>query len=426
MSSDFIKRKYLIVVLAAAVVGLVAFVGACALVYSTNWLSSDESDSYPVAESPLVPPHWSPDGTKIVLDSWWGPYLVDASSDGTELRKIVVGGHRERIYPRISPDGSRMVFSTRRYEVDEVGSELGVSNLDGSEYRRLTRSRGYQFGPKWSPDGARIAFISSFSASEGTHHSYGLYTMTANGTSPRKLVDSVRPAGPLAWSPDGRTIAFLGVDEYWPGGRHIYIVDRDGSNLAKLAQSFSPPDWSLYGKSIAFLRTGNRESLFVANPDGSGLRKIVDLDPDVTRERKRHEEPNPSWSPDGSEILLQNYPFVRVKVDGAAFGEGGAPYAVFVGPEDWRGAAASWAPDGSRIAITVQQAGGNDPDDREAFLLTMARDGSDKRALVKVNEYGEAYAVPNEPWDEEAGWVWHSPQEEISPGSTRTPTPASR
>ena len=42
MDSDFVQRKYLVVILASVVVGLAAFVGACALVYSTNWFSDEE------------------------------------------------------------------------------------------------------------------------------------------------------------------------------------------------------------------------------------------------------------------------------------------------------------------------------------------------------------------------------------------------
>ena len=137
--------------------------------------------------------------------------------------------------------------------------------------------------------------------------------------------------------------------------------------------------------------------MFVVEPDGTGLRKIAVLD--SIPERSWFPRTYLSWSPNGSEILLQDYPFILVKADGTEYPEGKAPYAVFVDSEDWEHAYASWAPDGSRIAITVQQAGGNDPDDREAFLLTMARDGSDKRAMVRIDE--RVYAVPNEPWEGE-------------------------
>ena len=223
--------------------------------------------------------------------------------------------------------------------------------------------------------------------------------MTPDGSSPRKLVDQ-GPVGHPEWSPDGQRIAFL-------RGSHIYVVDRNGSNLSKLVEADSPAAWSPDGGSIAFLRGDNRDSLFVINADGSGLRKIVDIDPIFGQTTGWVGIPYLSWSPDGSSILLQDYPLIQVRVDSVESDKEGAPYTVFTGPEDWREAAASWSPDGSRIAVTVPYRDGYWSDDGDVIFFTMARDGSDKRALVMANKYGEAYAVPNEPWEGE--WVWHSP-----------------
>ena len=410
MDSDFVQRKYLVVILASVVVGLVAFVGACALVYETGWLSSDDDVGYPVGSPPLLPPIWSPDGTKIVLDWWSGSYLVEARYDGVELTRIYVENEWERIYPHISPDGSRIAFSTGRNSFDVYDSDIRLTDLDGGNYRYLTRSRGNQFGQRWAPDGSRIAFISCLRVrKDAVERTCSLYSIAANGSGPRKLVDSVQATGGIAWSPDGRTIAFFGHERdqlgEWPKDHFIYIVDGDGSNLARLAEASSLPTWSPDGSSIAFLQGDTRDALFVVEPDGTGLRKIAVLD--SIPERSWFPRTYLSWSPNGSEILLQDYPFILVKADGTEYPEGKAPYAVFVDSEDWEHAYASWAPDGSRIAITVQQAGGNDPDDREAFLLTMARDGSDKRAMVRIDE--RVYAVPNEPWEGEGEWVWYSP-----------------
>ena len=46
------------------------------------------------------------------------------------------------MYPRFSPDGSRIVFSTQQDEDDEDNLEVGVSNLDGSEYQTSDVEQG--------------------------------------------------------------------------------------------------------------------------------------------------------------------------------------------------------------------------------------------------------------------------------------------
>ena len=406
------QRKFLVVVLAAVVVGLVAFVGACVLVYSTTRSEDGDGGWYPVGEPPFIPPQWTPDGTKIVFDSWWGLYLIDVSYDATTLRKIVAGGQWERFYPHISPDGSQMVFSTQRYEGDEDNSEIGISNLDGSNYKRLTKSRGNQYGPRWSPDGTRIAFISCLPLLDDADKSTcSLFSMASNGSGPRKLVDSVQANVGIAWAPDGKTIAFLGYERdqlgEWPRDNFIYIVDRDGSNLTRLAEASSAPVWSPDGGVIAF-RGEDRYSLFVINPDGSGQRRVYSLFSPYIPRWARPQGSQFSWSPDGSEILFQNHPFVLIKSDGTAYLEKEAHYAVLTGPEGWHTASASWSPDGSRIAIAVQTNDESDSDRGYAVLLTMTKDGSDKRILVRAKRGVGFYAVPNEQWDEELVWTWPS------------------
>ena len=362
------------------------------------------------ASRPFVPPQWSSDGTKIIIDWWEIPYLVDTGPDPPMLKRIVAGNYQERFYPRISPDGLRIVFSTERHASYGLMREIGVSNLDGSEYRRLTKNRYFQSAPEWSPDSSHIAFFSKPQSSEDIYYRFhSLYTMSASGTGPQKLVESVRPFGLPVWSPDGRKIALLSRPRATSGDGIIYVIDRDGSNAIKIPGASSQPAWSPDGSSIAFLRGEKRESLHVVNPDGSGLRKLVDLDPDTLLRRNWYPELYLSWSPDGSEILLRDYPFIFVKADGTDYPEGESPYAVFADSQDWRRAYASWSPDGSRIAITVERMGEFGPIVGDAVLLTMARDGSDKRVLVRHGHEYRPYAVPNEPWEGEGEWVWHSP-----------------
>ena len=86
MSSDFIKRKFLVVILASVVVGLAAFVGACAL-FSRGLAVKNLAMTFMTTPSHWLPPHWSPDGTTIVLHWSRGSYLVDVS-DGTILRPV--------------------------------------------------------------------------------------------------------------------------------------------------------------------------------------------------------------------------------------------------------------------------------------------------------------------------------------------------
>ncbi len=100
--------------------------------------------------------------------------------------------------PAWSPDGTRVAFVTSR----EHDYDIYSMSADGSDQRNLTRSYAYDSEPTWSPDGAKIAFI-SFRA-EGA----GIYVMNADGSDQKLLADDIGyPSGPT-WSPDGARIAF--------------------------------------------------------------------------------------------------------------------------------------------------------------------------------------------------------------------------
>ncbi len=84
-----------------------AFVGACAVVYETEWLIDQEFGDELYANTPsLHPPKWSKDGLKMIISQGQGSYLVDLSDGGVTLKDVVVKEKWDENYAVISPDGS--------------------------------------------------------------------------------------------------------------------------------------------------------------------------------------------------------------------------------------------------------------------------------------------------------------------------------
>jgi dipeptidyl aminopeptidase/acylaminoacyl peptidase len=145
---------------------------------------------------------------------------VYVSKGATERRLTTGGGHSR---PRWSPNGAKLAFLR--------GGLLWVMNADGTAKRRLTTRPAA--GPAWSPDGRWIAFASA--GCVGGPAVYRISTTAPNAQPavlfPASCRDQALPpvttAAPaptgtlaqrlrrddaLAWSPDGARIAFRGGD----------------------------------------------------------------------------------------------------------------------------------------------------------------------------------------------------------------------
>ncbi|MDI9871739.1 S9 family peptidase [Flectobacillus roseus] len=114
--------------------------------------------------------------------------------DGKNLKKVVNGA-----YPRVSPNGNTLAYI--------AGGQIWTLNLDSANIspKKLFHSRGSQGSIRWSPDGNKIAFVSS----RGDHNFIGVCDIV---TQQIKYIDpGVDGDIDPTWSPDGKSIAFIRV-----------------------------------------------------------------------------------------------------------------------------------------------------------------------------------------------------------------------
>jgi Tol biopolymer transport system component/tRNA A-37 threonylcarbamoyl transferase component Bud32 len=110
-----------------------------------------------------------------------------------------VASTRRDFEPRFSPDGARLAFTTDRSGY----SEVWVSNADGSAPAQVTSMRSITSGcGRWSPDGRIIAFCSNATGS------MQLYLIDPNGGAARRLTNDQSHDTAPSWSRDGKWIYF--------------------------------------------------------------------------------------------------------------------------------------------------------------------------------------------------------------------------
>ncbi|ACO47001.1 S9 family peptidase [Deinococcus deserti] len=120
--------------------------------------------------------------------------------------------------PQISPDGTRVAFVLSRVEEEDVHkpeadwarprykSQIWLSS--GEQAQAFTQGEARDAAPRWSPDGATLAFVRDSNGRKGQ-----LHLLPLNGGEARRVTDFRQPVQDVQWSPDGRFISFLSTGD---------------------------------------------------------------------------------------------------------------------------------------------------------------------------------------------------------------------
>lgn len=225
--------------------------------------------------------------------------LFTVAPDTRQLRRVTRARGWDW-FPAWSPDGRRIAFARAGRSLD-----LYVVGANGKGLRRLVHTRTNEEWPTWSPDGSKIAFESGsppLTKPGQKNIDPELWVVGADGHGLKRLTNNNLQDVSPAWSPDGKWIAFVRIGK----GNHgrIWVISAEGRNAHPLGLKGGEPAWSPDGTQLAFAhaRSGfGRETvdLYVANVDGSGLRRL-------THGRVGVVSHHPSWSPDGRSIVYMS------------------------------------------------------------------------------------------------------------------------
>lgn len=182
---------------------------------------------------------WTEDGKEIVYGGF-GMWAVPAKGGASRTILPV------RFASSISIHGNKLVFSQHEYE-----ENIWKVGLAGAQARELPtkafESTRADEGPRYSPDGKRVAFQSTRSGN------YEIWVSDADGSRPLQLTKYEGPlTGSPRWSPDGQRIIY---DSRPNGNADIFVINANGGNPQQLTTDRSDevmPSYSRDGRWIYF------------------------------------------------------------------------------------------------------------------------------------------------------------------------------
>ena len=246
---------------------------------------------------------WSPDGRDVIYSmqgSLWRQHL------GTTAATQLTSGATYDFQPDWSPNGRSVVYSA----YDGRSMKLMLLDLPTGESRQLLENGGVNIEARWSPDGSRIAFVSS--AHEGRWHVFTARVAGSRLDSIARITEDRDSGLPRyyysrfdhylspTWSPDGNELIVVSNRGRTYGTGGLWRIEaRAGATPREIHYEETTwkarPDWSRDGKRVVYSSYHGRQwnQLWLTPSERGDPIQLTYGDFDATA---------PRWSPDATRI----------------------------------------------------------------------------------------------------------------------------
>lgn len=284
--------------------------------------------------------------------------------------------------PTVTPDGRRVAFVVRKADLERnrFVRAIWVVDTDGTALGQFTYSVGDDYGPKWSPDGRYLAFLSTRPYYVGDKRREGraqIWLVAASGGEARRLSEATEGVDEFVWAPDGLAIYYLSRKPVPDEERQAKEEQRKkGFDARVMGEPKRPFElWRLdlqrnVAKKVAELDAGARD--IDIDPKGNWLVYATNYTGEYNDEQKY-------------DLWLVNLETGEKK-----------QLTDFPGPETWP----RFSPDGEKIAYVAQTV--PDIEFAETDVWLIPTQGGEPECLT--GHFG--YAARRPEWSRDGTWIY--------------------
>ncbi|MDE3195477.1 MAG: PD40 domain-containing protein [Acidobacteriota bacterium] len=219
-----------------------------------------------------IMPNVSPDGSRVAFTTYASGTPRIMMIDSQTGRALNFYNQEASLNANVTftPDGNHIYFASSAAGLEQIFE----ADLNGQGFRRVAHHNAIDAEPKVNPKNPNLLlYVSGASGAEQ------IYQMTAQGADSQRITNGEGEASNPSWNPDGQHIAFSWTRGYARGDWNVFVMDVASREYIQLTHSEGRnenPTWAPDGKHIVFASTRSGKSqIYTMLADGTQVTPLT-------------------------------------------------------------------------------------------------------------------------------------------------------
>jgi TolB protein len=217
-----------------------------------------------------INPAVSPDGSRLAFTSYarGTPRIMLLDTLSGRVLPFYNQEASMNATPNFTPDGKQIYYASTAAGL----AQIFISNLDGQGFRRVSHRDSIEMEPKVNPRNPNVILFTS-----GVHEQ--IYQMSADGTGVQMVTNGEGEASNPSWHPDGQHFLFSWTRGYAKGDWNVFFMDLGSRQYIQLTHSEGRnenPVWAPDGRHLVFASTRTGKSqIYTMLADGTQVKQLT-------------------------------------------------------------------------------------------------------------------------------------------------------